>query len=64
RQIDAFLAREPGFAPLDHDRLWSGCFGGHAGAAYVERDRGISLTPARTGTDGFFFAALVRADAH
>ncbi|MEW9807698.1 RsmB/NOP family class I SAM-dependent RNA methyltransferase [Mesorhizobium sp. ZMM04-5] len=64
RQIDAFLARDPGFAPLDHDRLWSGCFGGHAGAAYVERDRGISLTPARTGTDGFFFAALVRADAH
>ncbi|MEP9385896.1 RsmB/NOP family class I SAM-dependent RNA methyltransferase [Mesorhizobium sp. KR9-304] len=60
RQIDAFLAREPGFLPVDHQRLWGDRFPGRADLAMIDKERGISLTPARSGTDGFYFAALVR----
>ena len=60
-QIDAFLARSPRFSALDHRMLWGRRFPGGANDARVDRDRGISLTPALTGTDGFFFAALSRA---
>jgi 16S rRNA (cytosine967-C5)-methyltransferase len=57
-QIDAFLAREPGFGPLDHEDLWNERVPGHPAAARVDKMRGISLTPARSGTDGFYVAAL------
>ena len=57
-QIDAFLAREPSFVPVDHQGLWGGHFPGREGLAMIDKDRGISLTPARSGTDGFYFAAL------
>lgn len=59
-QIDAFLARHQGFTPLDHERLWQEKFPGCPDLARVDRDRGISLTPARSKTDGFYFAALER----
>jgi 16S rRNA (cytosine967-C5)-methyltransferase len=59
-QIDAFLARESGFAPLDHQNLWVANFPGREAAARIDKSRGISLTPARSGTDGFYFAALAR----
>ncbi|HEY6633704.1 MAG TPA: RsmB/NOP family class I SAM-dependent RNA methyltransferase [Rhizobiaceae bacterium] len=57
-QIDAFLGREPGFAPLDHRTLWKEHFPGSEDLARIAPARGISLTPARSGTDGFYFAAL------
>jgi 16S rRNA (cytosine967-C5)-methyltransferase len=60
-QIDAFRARADGFSPVDHTALWNAHFPNHADAARIDRDRGISLSPARTGTDGFFFSALRRA---
>lgn len=60
-QIDAFRGRADGFSPVDHKALWETRFPGHAAAARIDRDRGISLSPARTGTDGFFFAALRKA---
>jgi 16S rRNA (cytosine967-C5)-methyltransferase len=56
-QVAAFMARNAGFSWLDHTALWGDRFPGSAGAAHV-RASGIALTPARTGTDGFFFAAL------
>jgi 16S rRNA (cytosine967-C5)-methyltransferase len=57
-QIDAFLGREPGFAPVDHRSMWDGHFPGREDLARIDKARGISLTPARSGTDGFYFAAL------
>jgi 16S rRNA (cytosine967-C5)-methyltransferase len=59
-QIDAFLSRSPDFGPLDHQSLWSGKFPARAEAARF-LSPGILLSPARSGTDGFFFAALSRA---
>ncbi|TWG89549.1 16S rRNA (cytosine967-C5)-methyltransferase [Mesorhizobium sp. J18] len=59
-QIEAFLGRISDFEPLDHDASWKAAFPAHPGAAAIE-DHGISLTPHRTGTDGFFFAALRRS---
>lgn len=60
-RVAAFLAAHPQFVPADHETLWRSRFPECAGAARVEREAGILLTPARTGTDGFFFAALDRA---
>ena len=60
-QIEAFLGREPGFAPLDHQTLWQEHLPGREDLARIDRARGISLTPARSGTDGFYFAALERS---
>lgn len=59
-QIDAFLTRAPGFEPVDHQALWNKTFAGGGDTARVEARRGISLTPARSGTDGFFFSVLSR----
>ena len=59
-QIDAFLKRSPDFAPLDHAMLWKEHFPEHMDAARIDGGRGISLTPACSGTDGFFFSVLSR----
>ena len=60
-QIEAFLGREPGFARLDHQALWQEHFPGREDRARIDKAHGISLTPARSGTDGFYFAALERS---
>ncbi len=60
-QVEAFLARETDFAPVDHAELWQNGFPGKTDAARIDKAMGISLTPARSGTDGFFFAAMRRA---
>jgi 16S rRNA (cytosine967-C5)-methyltransferase len=59
-QIDAFIARSPDFTPLDHDTVWNQKFPGKADFARIDGGRGITLTPARSGTDGFFFCLLSR----
>ncbi len=59
-QIDAFIARSPDFTPLDHDTVWNQKFPGKADFARIDGGRGITLTPARSGTDGFFFCMLSR----
>jgi 16S rRNA (cytosine967-C5)-methyltransferase len=59
-QVDAFLGREPGFAPVDHQSLWEVNFPGRGDLARIDKTLGISLTPAKSGTDGFYFAALSR----
>ena len=59
-QIDAFLGREPDFSPVDHQGLWEANFPGQEDLARIDKARGISLTPAKSGTDGFYFAALQR----
>lgn len=59
-QIEAFLAREKAFSPLDHVELWRKKFPNEPGAARVDPTGGITLSPAKSGTDGFYFAALSR----
>jgi 16S rRNA (cytosine967-C5)-methyltransferase len=61
RQIAAFTNRDPHFSPADHRALWEQHFPGKDAAARLESAGGIGLSPARSGTDGFFFAELRRA---
>ena len=61
-QIGAFLGREPGFTPLDHQSLWEENFPGRGDLARIQETHGISLTPAKSGTDGFYLATLRKKD--
>lgn len=61
-QIADFLASAPAFAPLDHAELWHEAAPGGAGMAIVATS-GITMTPARTGTDGFFVSVLARSSS-
>lgn len=58
-QIEAFAAAHPDFAVVPPAELWRAHFPEAPGAARID-DIGIALSPARTATDGFFAAALVR----
>lgn len=60
-QVAAFRERHEGFAPVDHRQLWDSRFPGHQAAARIGAGGGISLSPALSGTDGFYFHALRRA---
>jgi 16S rRNA (cytosine967-C5)-methyltransferase len=60
-QISRFAADNPEFSPVDHEALWERHFPGRATVARVDPSAGIILTPARSGTDGFYFAALRHA---
>ncbi|PBB83935.1 MULTISPECIES: RsmB/NOP family class I SAM-dependent RNA methyltransferase [unclassified Mesorhizobium] len=57
-QIAAFCERYGNFVPVDHRQLWDDSFPGHEGAARIADSGGISLSPALSGTDGFYFHAL------
>ena len=59
-QVAAFTAEQPDFASVDHGALWTRHFPGKEAAARFDTTGGISLSPLRSGTDGFFFAALER----
>ena len=59
-QIASFTAEHPDFTPVDHGALWTKHFPGREAAARFDATGGISLSPLRSGTDGFFFAALER----
>lgn len=59
-QVEAFLARDGAFSAVDHRALWASRFPGKEGAVRFGR-QGLSLTPMRSGTDGFYFAAMRRA---
>ncbi|WEX09122.1 RsmB/NOP family class I SAM-dependent RNA methyltransferase [Chelativorans sp. AA-79] len=57
-QAAAFLARSPQFSSVDFDALWRQRF--PAVDAEPRLNGGITLTPATTGTDGFYFACFER----
>lgn len=59
-RVETFLSASSGFSPVDHSALWNESIDGGANARVSAA--GISLSPARTGTDGFFFS-LLRRDA-
>jgi 16S rRNA (cytosine967-C5)-methyltransferase len=55
-QVRAFLAANPGFRPLDPNAAWSAAF--PAAPPPHASECGLTLTPHRSGTDGFFIALL------
>ncbi|TIP48910.1 RsmB/NOP family class I SAM-dependent RNA methyltransferase [Mesorhizobium sp.] len=57
-QVAAFLDRNGGFVPVDHRQLWDSRFPGHETAVRICTSGGISLSPALSGTDGFYVCAL------
>ena len=59
-QVEAFLDRDKAFASVDHVTLWNRRFPGKEGTVRFGQ-QGLSLTPARSGTDGFYFAAMRKA---
>ncbi|SKA31484.1 RsmB/NOP family class I SAM-dependent RNA methyltransferase [Consotaella salsifontis] len=62
-RIAAFLERHPDFAVLDAQALWRESLPDAAPAYHAVaagEGRALMLTPLRSGTDGFFFAALER----
>lgn len=56
-QVDAFLGRHPEFRAADQGALWQEQFAGERARSSAS---GLLMSPLRTGTDGFFFAALER----
>ncbi|ADP70942.1 Fmu (Sun) domain protein [Rhodomicrobium vannielii ATCC 17100] len=59
-QIEAFLARAPGFAAIDVARRAKDVLGRTVETAYAGEGHGLLLTPASHETDGFFIALLTR----
>ncbi|MCC0056562.1 MAG: RsmB/NOP family class I SAM-dependent RNA methyltransferase [Rhodobiaceae bacterium] len=66
-QVEALLARAPGFRVADASANALAALGEEQAKALLARAiltrNGLSLTPARTGTDGFYIAVLVRDTA-
>jgi 16S rRNA (cytosine967-C5)-methyltransferase len=60
-RVANFLAAHPGFDALDHQALFERHFPGKSGRARIAAGGGVLLSPARSGTDGFFLATMRRA---
>lgn len=61
QRISGFLATHRKFAAVDPARLWQETLGGHQDRARFTQD-GVMLTPAATGTDGFYCCVMQRQD--
>ena len=61
-QVAAFRDRNSIFVPVDHRQLWDRRFPGHSAAVRIGPAGDISLSPALSGTDGFYFCALRKAN--
>jgi 16S rRNA (cytosine967-C5)-methyltransferase len=59
-RVSAFLEANGDFSAEDHAAAWSGLFAQNEAKARVDASGGILLTPARSGTDGFFVALMRR----
>ena len=59
-QVRDFLGSHSEFAIQPGASLWHSRIGGAARARFLP-EGGLQLTPATTGTDGFYFAALRRS---
>ena len=58
KQIARFLEQAEGFAVVEAKTVWSDVFSGVSTQPYFTEDRFVTLTPAKTATDGFFCAIL------
>lgn len=61
-RIAAFLAGGVPFEPVDMRALWHERFGAEASDPHFLDTAGLLMTPATTGTDGFFVAILRRRE--
>ncbi len=61
RQIERFSSDHPQFAPEPVMETWTSLFGAGAPRPLARDGRTVTLTPASTGTDGFFFCRLRKA---
>ncbi|MBB4952975.1 16S rRNA (cytosine967-C5)-methyltransferase [Agrobacterium vitis] len=61
RQIEAFVETHPDFKPVAMMERWSAVVGENAPKPVSTTGTGLTLSPAATGTDGFFFSKLRRA---
>ncbi|RST85304.1 RsmB/NOP family class I SAM-dependent RNA methyltransferase [Aquibium carbonis] len=61
-RLRSFLAGRADFAAVDHAALFEASFPGRTGLARIDRENGISLTPARSGTDGFYVGVTQRQE--
>lgn len=59
-QARAFCAEHPDFSIQRDDGTWASRFGEAAPRPYVSAEGAITLTPATTDTDGFFFCTMQR----
>ncbi|MFD1942758.1 RsmB/NOP family class I SAM-dependent RNA methyltransferase [Paradevosia shaoguanensis] len=59
-QIERFLAEHADFKAVPGETLWSAAFGETAGTPYFGPEGGVTLTPHRTGTDGFYVCVMRR----
>jgi 16S rRNA (cytosine967-C5)-methyltransferase len=59
-QIKAFRRRAPQFLPVAMSTVWQSVFGAPIKGYALTAGDGTMLTPATTGTDGFFIAVLER----
>ena len=60
-QVYAFLERTPGFTLLSAGEVFEERFGVGGPKPWSEDGLTLTMTPASTGTDGFFFAVMERA---
>ena len=60
-QVRAFLERHPDFAATPAHSVWMRHFSGSPLRARFSPEGGIALSPATTGTDGFYAVELVRS---
>jgi 16S rRNA (cytosine967-C5)-methyltransferase len=60
RQVEAFRARFPRFQPVALEERFAELTGGGVSDAHFPAAGAIQLTPARSGTDGFYLACLCR----
>jgi 16S rRNA (cytosine967-C5)-methyltransferase len=61
-RLQRFLAANAAFTPVDHGALFEACFPGESGSARIDPANGISLSPARSGTDGFYIGVTTRQE--
>ncbi|MBZ9674413.1 RsmB/NOP family class I SAM-dependent RNA methyltransferase [Mesorhizobium sp. ES1-1] len=60
QQIAAFRDRHGVYTPLDHRQLWDSRFPGQEAAVRIGAAGDVSLSPALSGTDGFYICAMRR----
>lgn len=61
RQIEAFTAAHPQFSPMPMLERWTGLFGASVAKPISANGKSLTLSPAATDTDGFFFCRMVKA---
>ena len=59
-QVYAFIDDNPGFELLSAGEVWQELFGFDKPQPWSSDMKSITLTPASTGTDGFYFAVMQR----